>query len=95
VNKYTFPDRAVLPRLDLAFDCATRKAAADACVLGIGAYYIAAEDIFGTSKVAAGWLFRPGSLWIGAHWSKANRRWCINLLPMVTLWVCLKGGKRP
>ena len=48
-----------------------------------------------TTRVEWGALFRPGSLWIGAHYSKANRRWCINLLPMVTFWLCLKGGRRP
>ena len=39
--------------------------------------------------------FQPGALWIGAHFSPYNRRWCINFIPMVTLWVCLRGGKTP
>lgn len=34
-------------------------------------------------------LFRPGSLWIGAHWSPQLRQWCINLLPCVTLRIRL------
>lgn len=42
-----------------------------------------------------GWLVRKGSLWIGAHWSPENRRWCINLIPCVTFWITLKGGKSP
>lgn len=42
-----------------------------------------------------GWLFRPGSLWMGMHWSPYNRRACINLLPCVTLWVCPPGGTAP
>lgn len=37
-------------------------------------------------------IFRKGSLWIGAHWSPKNRRWCINLLPCVTIRVVLEGG---
>lgn len=41
----------------------------------------------------AGIVFRPGSLWVGAHWSKYNRRLCLNLLPMVTIWFTLPGGK--
>jgi hypothetical protein len=45
--------------------------------------------------VRTGWLFRPGSLWIGAHWSKANRRWCINFVPCVTFWIVLPGGNVP
>ncbi|MGN6229138.1 MAG: hypothetical protein ACTHNM_17065 [Dyella sp.] len=43
----------------------------------------------------AGLLFRWGSLWIGLHWSPANRRVCINLVPCVTVWIVLKGGVRP
>jgi hypothetical protein len=43
----------------------------------------------------AGMVFRPGSLWFGAHYSGYNRRWCINLFPMLTLWVTLPGGKTP
>ena len=43
----------------------------------------------------AGILFRLWSFWMGAHWSSYNRRWCINLIPCVTLWVTLPGGKAP
>ncbi|WAR43626.1 hypothetical protein [Methylomonas rapida] len=42
-----------------------------------------------------GWHIRPGSLWIGAHWSAANKRLCINLLPCVTVWVVMPGGFAP
>lgn len=42
-----------------------------------------------------GILFRPGSLWIGGHWSAENRRLCINLLPCFTIWLTLSGGKAP
>lgn len=41
----------------------------------------------------AGIVFRPGSVWLGAHWSKFNRRLCLNLLPMLTIWFTLPGGK--
>lgn len=46
-------------------------------------------------QVKVGILFRLGSLWMGAHWSPHNRRWCINLVPCVTLWITLEGGKTP
>lgn len=46
-------------------------------------------------RIGAGLLFRWGSLWIGLHWSPANRRICINLVPCVTVWIVLKGGIRP
>jgi hypothetical protein len=28
-----------------------------------------------------GLIFNKGALWIGAHYSPFNRRWCINVLP--------------
>ena len=43
----------------------------------------------------AGILFRWASCWIGAHYSPYNRRWCVNIVPFVTVWVTLKGGVRP
>jgi hypothetical protein len=42
-----------------------------------------------------GLKFQLGGVWIGAHYSPYNRRWCINLIPCVTVWVTLKGGKVP
>jgi hypothetical protein len=42
-----------------------------------------------------GIVFQPLGLWVGAHYSAANRRWCINLLPCVTVWITLKGGREP
>lgn len=45
--------------------------------------------------MTCGLLFNKGSLWVGAHYSKHNRRWCINLIPCCTVWVTLKGGVKP
>jgi len=42
-----------------------------------------------------GILGRYGSLWIGIHYSPTNRRLCINLIPCITLWIVLPGGKVP
>jgi hypothetical protein len=42
-----------------------------------------------------GFLFQAGGVWMGAHYSKYNRRWCINLIPCVTIWICREGGKVP
>jgi hypothetical protein len=42
-----------------------------------------------------GILFQPGGVWIGAHYSRFERRWCINPVPCVTLWITLKGGRPP
>ena len=41
----------------------------------------------------AGVLFGKGSWWVGVHWSSYNRRFCINLLPYLTIWIVLKGGE--
>lgn len=43
----------------------------------------------------AGLIVRLGSAWVGVHWSPYNRRFCINLLPCVTVWIALPGGKEP
>ena len=48
------------------------------------------EDYF-----RAGVLLRGGSFWIGAHWSKHNKRLCLNLVPFVTIWFTLRGGYAP
>lgn len=42
-----------------------------------------------------GFLFQPTALWIGVHYSPHNRRFCINVLPCVTLWIIRKGGTAP
>lgn len=42
-----------------------------------------------------GLLFRWGSAWIGCHWSPYNKRLCVNVIPFVTVWVCLPGGNPP
>jgi hypothetical protein len=42
-----------------------------------------------------GLIFRWNSVWVGVHWSPANRRACINLIPFFTLWITLDGGVVP
>ena len=51
--------------------------------------------ISGVSYMKLGILWQPGALWIGAHYSKDNRLWCINLLSCITIWVMLQGGRVP
>lgn len=43
----------------------------------------------------AGVLFRWESFWVGVHYSPYNKRFCINLVPFVTIWVTQPGGKTP
>lgn len=42
-----------------------------------------------------GFLFRPGSMWIGAHYSANHKRVCLNLLPCCTIWIVGEGGDIP
>lgn len=46
-------------------------------------------------RVKWGILFRLGSWWVGSHWSEHNRRLCVNLVPMFTLWITRQGGETP
>lgn len=48
-----------------------------------------------TRLCTVGLLFNRHALWIGAHYSPYNRRLCINLIPCLTVWVTLPGGKNP
>ena len=47
------------------------------------------------NKNTVGVRFSLTSARIGVHYSKTNRRACINLVPFVTVWIALKGGRRP
>lgn len=42
-----------------------------------------------------GILFRLSSFWIGINYSKSCKRYCINLIPCVTLWICTPDGNIP
>lgn len=42
-----------------------------------------------------GVLFNPGAWWLGVHYSPFNRRVCVTLIPMLTLWFTFRGGRAP
>jgi len=42
-----------------------------------------------------GFLFQLEALWIGVHYSPYCKRYCINFLPFLTVWVMMVGGKEP
>lgn len=42
-----------------------------------------------------GALFNPYAFWLGAHYSAYNKRLCINVLPMLTIWIVFDGGTVP
>lgn len=39
-----------------------------------------------------GLLFRPQSFWIGLHYSKECKRYCLNIIPCFTIWWTKRGG---
>jgi len=39
-------------------------------------------------------IFNPRAFWIGVHYSKYNKRYCINIIPIVTITFIKKGGKK-
>jgi len=42
-----------------------------------------------------GVLFRWRSFWVGLHYSTSHKRFCLNLIPCVTIWWTRKGGDVP
>lgn len=46
-------------------------------------------------RLHIGVLFRLASCWMGVHYSAYERRFCINPLPCVTVWITLPGGHIP
>lgn len=42
-----------------------------------------------------GVLFNKHALWVGLHYSPYNKRWCLNLLPCLTVWFTKAGGTVP
>ena len=45
--------------------------------------------------MTCGILFQLGGMWIGAHYSKANKRLCVNLILCVTIYFVLPDGNPP
>lgn len=48
-----------------------------------------------SKKAAWGLLFNKNAWWIGMHYSPRYKRYCINLIPCVTIWYVKKGGVVP
>lgn len=46
---------------------------------------------FHTFGLLANWR----AAWVGAHYSKQDKRLCVNLLPFVTIWWAQPGGRCP
>jgi len=57
--------------------------------------YLLIISIAYLSKFKAGILIRLASFWIGIHYSKSCKRWCINLIPCITLYICKQDGQIP
>lgn len=44
---------------------------------------------------SVGLLVNWRAFWVGAHYSKTDKRLCLNLIPCVTLWWTKPGGRLP
>lgn len=44
---------------------------------------------------AVGFLFNLTSVWIGVHYSKREKRFCMNLIPCCTIWWTRTDGEWP
>ena len=42
-----------------------------------------------------GMIFNTRAVWVGVHGSNFNKRFCVNVIPCVTLWICKVGGVEP
>lgn len=40
-------------------------------------------------------IFNPHAWWVGVHYSAWYRRWCINIIPCVTICYVEYGGTAP
>ena len=43
----------------------------------------------------AGLIIQFGAWWLGIHYSTEEKRFCINLIPCVTIWIALPSGRGP
>lgn len=46
-----------------------------------------------TTNCKIGMLFNLNSFWIGVHYSSFFKKYCINLIPCVTIWIVLPQNK--
>lgn len=55
-------------------------------------YIVLIIIIGGIFKLEYGFLFRIQSFWIGLHYSKHCKRYCLNIIPCCTLWWTKRDG---
>lgn len=54
--------------------------------------YLAVAGILTLSNIPFGVLGRIESFWIGLHYSKHCKRYCLNIIPCITIWWTKKDG---
>lgn len=52
-------------------------------------------EVYVKQGIHWGMLFNPHAWWIGVHYSQYNKRYCINLIPFLTVWVAYPDGTAP
>lgn len=58
-------------------------------------YYCILTTCGWDANMKAGIIFQRGALWIGVHYSDCEHRYCINLIPFLTLWIAAPCGRGP
>lgn len=61
----------------------------------IGAFYMILMIIALIFGDKYGMIIRLKSFWIGVHYSDYNKRYCINIIPCITIWWTKKHGRAP
>jgi hypothetical protein len=59
-----------------------------------GNHYLSSTRGWDTN-MSIGIILQKGALWIGVHYSPTEKRYCINLIPGVTIWIATAEGRGP
>lgn len=62
-------------------------------ILLIALLYLFVMLLLAIMNIPFGILFRYQSFWIGLHYSKHCKRYCLNIIPCCTLWWTINGHK--
>ncbi len=63
--------------------------------LGFRKFTYAGCAAYRTVRPTVGLLFNPRAWWVGVHYSSRDKRWCINIVPCLTVWITRSGGSTP
>ena len=59
------------------------------------AYYYLPSTCGWYTNMKAGIIYQRGALWLGVHYSPNEKRYCINIIPCLTIWIATAEGRGP